>query len=227
MSTFALILPAAGKSTRFGGVRSKVLETLVGQSVISRAIAPFLQHPKLAAVIIPCSDADSIREALGEKIDSRIVFCNGGASRAHSVLEGLKRVPAHVDWVAVHDAARPLVSLPLIDSTLRTAQEHGAAVPALAVHLTIKEAQGPLPAPVERTIPRQSLWAMQTPQITRRDWLLRAFDSCPLPLEQVTDDMQLIELMGEKVWLVPGDERNLKITTVMDLQLAGMWLSAS
>jgi len=226
MSKFALILPAAGKSTRFGGVRSKVLETLAGQSVIARAIAPFLEHPQLAAVIIPCGDPEAIREAIGENIDSRIQFCEGGTSRAHSVLEGLKRVPAGVDWVAVHDAARPLVTLSLIDSTLRTAQEHGAAVPALAVHLTIKEAHGPLPAPVERTIPRQSLWAMQTPQITRREWLGRAFESCPLPLEQVTDDMQLIELMGEKVWLVTGDERNLKITTAMDLQLARMWLSA-
>jgi 2-C-methyl-D-erythritol 4-phosphate cytidylyltransferase len=64
------------------------------------------------------------------------------------------------------------------------------------------------------------LWEMQTPQIMRRDALLAAFDRCPLPLDQVTDDAQLLELIGREVWLVPGDERNLKITTPLDLRVA-------
>jgi 2-C-methyl-D-erythritol 4-phosphate cytidylyltransferase len=88
------------------------------------------------------------------------------------------------------------------------------------VHLTIKQADGPLPARVQRTIPRHTLWAMQTPQIMRRADLLAAFSSCPIPLEQVTDDVQLLELAGQEVWLVAGEERNLKITTPMDMQVA-------
>jgi 2-C-methyl-D-erythritol 4-phosphate cytidylyltransferase len=90
----------------------------------------------------------------------------------------------------------------------------------MRVHLTIKQATGPLPARVTKTIPRNELWAMQTPQIARRAALLEAFERCPLPLEQITDDMQLLELAGHEVWLVQGEERNLKITTPIDLDLA-------
>ncbi len=135
-------------------------------------------------------------------------------------------VPESIEWVAVHDAARPLVSSALIEATLRAAAEHGAAVPALAAALTIKQADGPLPAKVERTLPRQSLWTMQTPQIMRRADLLEAFAKCPLPLDQITDDVQLLELIQKEVWLIPGEERNLKITTAIDLKVAEFWLDA-
>jgi 2-C-methyl-D-erythritol 4-phosphate cytidylyltransferase len=117
-----------------------------------------------------------------------------------------------------------LVSQDLIDRTLTAAATHGAAVPALAVSLTIKQAHGPLPARVEKTIPREHLWAMQTPQIMKRAELLNAFKNCPIPLAQVTDDVQLIELAGGQVWLVAGEERNLKITTPMDLKIAELLL---
>jgi 2-C-methyl-D-erythritol 4-phosphate cytidylyltransferase len=224
MPAFALILPAAGKSTRFGQSRSKLLETLGGTTVISRALQPFLDHPQLANVVIPSGDAESIRSALRQPLDPRIELCAGGATRAHSVLAALQRVPTTVEWVAVHDAARPLVSRAVIDRTVAAAHQHGAAVPALPVALTIKQATGPLPARVERTVPRQTLWAMQTPQIMRRAELLDAFARCPLPLDQVTDDVQLLELVGKAVWLVEGEERNLKITTAIDLRIAELQL---
>jgi 2-C-methyl-D-erythritol 4-phosphate cytidylyltransferase len=124
----------------------------------------------------------------------------------------------------VHDAARPLVSQELIDRTLAAAVEHGAAAPAMPVQLTIKQATGPLPAKVQQTVPRNELWALQTPQIVRRETLLRAFEECPYPLEHVTDDLQLLELCGQAAWLVPGDERNIKITTPQDLMLAELLL---
>ncbi len=79
----------------------------------------------------------------------------------------------------------------------------------------------PLAARVQETLPRHELWAMQTPQVMRRGELLEAFEKCPVGLDQVTDDVQLLELMGKDVWLVEGEERNLKITTVTDLQIAG------
>jgi 2-C-methyl-D-erythritol 4-phosphate cytidylyltransferase len=81
-----------------------------------------------------------------------------------------------------------------------------------------------LPAKVDRTVPRQSLWAMQTPQIMRRTDLLDAFERCPVPLDQVTDDVQLLELAGYPVWLVDGEERNLKVTTAVDIALAAWWM---
>jgi 2-C-methyl-D-erythritol 4-phosphate cytidylyltransferase len=223
MSNFALILPAAGKSTRFGGPRNKVLEFLGDSRVISHAMAPFLAHAELSKIIIACADPADLSSMLPP--NDRIEFCLGGPSRAHSVLEALRQVPNDVEWVAVHDAARPLVSPELLDQTLKAAKEHGAAVPALAVALTIKQADAPLPAKVQRTIPRQSLWAMQTPQIMRRTDLLEAFEKCPIPLDQVTDDVQLLELIGKPVWLIPGEEKNLKVTTAIDMVLAHHWMT--
>lgn len=227
MPSFALILPAAGRSTRFGQSRSKLLETLAGSSVIARSLQPFLARSDLAKVIIPCGNERSIRDALSQPLDPRVEFCAGGETRADSVLAALRQVPASIEWVAVHDAARPLVTAALIENTLAVARNHGAAVPALAVALTIKQATGPLPARVERTVPRDALWAMQTPQIMRRADLLDAFERCPLPMDRVTDDVQLLELAGKDVWLVAGEERNLKITTAMDLRVAELWLTGA
>jgi 2-C-methyl-D-erythritol 4-phosphate cytidylyltransferase len=227
MDSFAIILPAAGQSVRFGSGKSKLLESLQGETVIGRAVAAFLARDDVAAMIIAAASDDfsTLREALGvHKNDRRIQFCRGGACRAQSVHNALRDVPDGIDWVAVHDAARPLVSQGLIERTFNAAKARGAAVPALPVALTIKQATGPLPARVERTVPRQTLWAMQTPQVMRRTDLLAAFASCPLPLEQITDDAQLLELSGRDVWLVEGEERNLKITTQSDLQVAAMLL---
>jgi 2-C-methyl-D-erythritol 4-phosphate cytidylyltransferase len=218
----AVIIPAAGSSSRFGGPRNKLLETLEGRPVIARTVETFLARADVARVILPTALAE-LATLLPH--DPRILLCAGGETRAHSVWEGLKNVPESIEWVAVHDGARPLVSQALIDRTFAAAHTYNAAVPALAVALTIKQAHGPLPARVEQTIPRDNLWAMQTPQVARRADLLRAFETCPIPLAQITDDVQLIELAGGRVWLVPGEERNLKITTPLDLKLAHLLLS--
>jgi 2-C-methyl-D-erythritol 4-phosphate cytidylyltransferase len=221
MPSFAAILPAAGNSSRFGGPTNKLFEVLDGRTVLERSVDAFRRRSDVTVIVVPA------RGPIAELTGDRILVCAGGATRAHSVWNALREVPTSVEWVAVHDAARPLVSQALIDRTLAAALEHGAAaVPALPVHLTIKQATGPLPARVERTIPRQTLWAMQTPQIARRQALLDAFENCPIPLEQVTDDVQLIELGGGEVWLVRGEERNLKITTPQDMQLAQAILTA-
>jgi 2-C-methyl-D-erythritol 4-phosphate cytidylyltransferase len=222
MHTFAVILPAAGASARFGADRDKLLEPLEGQSVIARSVHQFLDRRDVAQIIIPTRRPDLLAPELPR--DERLNFCLGGSCRAQSVHSGLKRVGPDLQWVAIHDAARPMVSQELIDRTLAAALEHGAAVPAMPVTLTIKQAAGPLPARVERTIPRHNLWAMQTPQIMRKHDLADAFEHCPIPLEQVTDDVQLLELVGKEVWLVEGDQRNLKITTPLDLEIARLLL---
>lgn len=251
MPRFAVIIPAAGSSTRFGGSRSKLVEELAGLPVITRAVLPFVQrgdtHEILIAVphdpftnaavargqrprgpgeLVPHGRANEIWEALSRdpavknRLGGQVSLVPGGASRAESVRAALKLVPAEIEWVAIHDAARPLVSQELIDRTLEAALEHGAAAPAIPVQLTIKQAAGPLPAQVQQTVSRTQLWTMQTPQIMRREALLRAFEANVFPLDQITDDLQLLELTGESAWLVAGDEANLKITTPFDLQLA-------
>jgi 2-C-methyl-D-erythritol 4-phosphate cytidylyltransferase len=224
----AVILPAAGRSTRFGAGRDKLLEILDGRAVIARAVGAFLARTDVAQILLPTNQRERIEPLLADgsgPLDPRVTFCAGGASRAESVLSALRLVPDRFEWVAVHDAARPLVSTSLIDRTFAAARERGAAVPALPVTLTVKQAHGSLPARAERTIPRHTLWAMQTPQIMRRSDLLAAYESCPLPLGEMTDDTQLLELAGRDVWLVEGEERNLKITTATDLRLAEMWLA--
>jgi 2-C-methyl-D-erythritol 4-phosphate cytidylyltransferase len=250
MPRFAVILPAAGSSTRFGGVQSKLVAELAGIAVITRALLPFVHHPDVQQILIavpndpfaiappgqqnlarfddpvPRGRANEIWEALSRepsvknRLGGQIAMVPGGTNRAESVRAALRLVAKDVEYVAVHDAARPLVSRELIDRTLEAAVQHGAAAPALPVNLTVKQADGPLPAKVQRTAPRAQLWAMQTPQIIRRDWLVAAFEECVYPLDQVTDDLQLLELMGRDAWLVAGDESNLKITTPVDLRLA-------
>jgi 2-C-methyl-D-erythritol 4-phosphate cytidylyltransferase len=230
MSDLAVILPAAGRSVRFG--RDKLAELLDGRAVLLRSIDAFITRPDVRLVVIATTDGgkswldpqEGISQAVGA---GRLMFCAGGQTRAHSVRNALHIIPPDVEWVAVHDAARPMVSQELIDRTLAVARDRGAAVPAMPVALTVKQADGPLPAKVRQTLPRHTLWAMQTPQIMRRADLVEAFACCPIPLEQVTDDVQLLELAGREVWLVPGEERNLKITTAADLKLAEMFLAES
>ena len=228
MEKFAVLFPAAGRSVRYGTGRSKLLEYLAGRPVVQRAVEAFASREEVSAIVIaaPSEDVSVLSDALGSLArDTRVRFCPGGSCRAASVLSALKHVPENIEWVAVHDAARPLVSQGLITRTVDAAREHGAAVPAMPVALTIKQATGPLPAQVVRTVPRHELWAMQTPQIMRRTDLLAAFEGCPLPLDQITDDAQVLELAGKPVWLVEGEERNLKITTPSDLQVAEMLLA--
>ena len=227
MPRFAVILPAAGASTRFGAGSGKLLVELTeGVPVIALTLQAFLVRQDVDAVVIaappgirwpPAPTNAALERALG---DRRVVRCEGASSRAESVRNALALVPASVEWVAVHDAARPLASAGLINRVFDAAAHYGAAVPALPVVPTVKQADGPLPAKVQRTVPRQSLWAVQTPQVARRAALDAAYATCPVPLGQVTDEAQLLELAGYDVWLVAGEERNLKITTPDDLLVA-------
>ena len=260
MPRFAVIIPAAGSSARFGA--PKLIQDLAGLPVIARALLPFVQrsdtHQVLVAVpnepmtlanpavpaavpilltspqppgLMPAGRVNEVWEALScepsirNRLGGQVGLVPGGANRAASVRAALRCIPGEIEWVAIHDAARPLLSQELIDRTLAAAVEYGAAAPALPVGLTIKQTSADaLPAQVQRTVPRGQLWAMQTPQIMRRQVLQRAFDECVYPLEHITDDLQLLELAGETAWLIPGDERNIKITTPMDLLLAELLL---
>ncbi|HEX3358143.1 MAG TPA: IspD/TarI family cytidylyltransferase [Tepidisphaeraceae bacterium] len=218
MPKFAVILPAAGSSTRFGGGRNKLQQLLAGKTVLARSIQAFHSRTDVATIVMPVHTP-------GILSPENVTICQGGGCRAESVYRALQQTPADIEWIAIHDAARPLVSPALIDITFAAALKYGAAAPALPISLTIKQAIAPLPSKVQRTIARHELWAMQTPQIARRTDLLEAFERCPLPLDQVTDDLQLLELQGKEVWLVPGEERNLKITTALDLKLAELILT--
>jgi 2-C-methyl-D-erythritol 4-phosphate cytidylyltransferase len=223
MQRFAVILPAAGRSTRFGGQSNKLFQKLDGRPVLARTLEAFARRSDVAQIVIATGDAEGVAQC-AEYLDAsqraKVKICAGGNCRAESVLCGTRASGEEIEWVAVHDAARPLISQGLIFRVFEAGARYGAAAAALPVHLTVKQAKGPLPARVEKTLVRDHLWAMQTPQAMRRRDLLEAFEKCPLPLEQVTDDVQLMELAGREVWLVEGEERNIKITRPMDLQIA-------
>lgn len=225
MDRFVVIIPAAGQSTRFGGGRNKLLETLGGKTILWRTLRAFMGRSDVSGIVLatqlPQEDWMQDDREMEERLRSGwLRICAGGDSREASVRNGLELVPSDVEWVAVHDAARPLASVELIDRVFAAAVRYGAAAPAQPMTATIKQAVGPLPAPVAATVPRDTLWAMQTPQAMRREALASAFAHCPVPLAQVTDDTQLLELAGQTVWLVVGNETNIKITTEFDLQVA-------
>jgi 2-C-methyl-D-erythritol 4-phosphate cytidylyltransferase len=201
------------------------LEQLGGQSILRRTLRAFMNRADVGVIVLATQMPAALWSEADPEIERRLNqgwlrLSPGGDSRAASVRNALSVVPPETAWVAVHDAARPLVSPELITRVFATAVLHGAAAPALAVNLTVKEAGGPLPTRVLRTVPRHSLWAMQTPQAMRRADLQRAFDRCPAPLDAITDDAQVLELAGLDVWLVAGDERNIKVTTSLDLHVA-------
>lgn len=219
---FTVILAAGGSSARFG--RDKLLADLSGTPVIARTIAAFIGRDDVAELLIATNNRDAIEATLLPSVDrSKLAWCASGATRADTVQ--IAAAAAKSEWVAVHDAARPLVSADVIDRVFAAARSHGAAAPALAVTLTIKRATGPLPAAVAATVPRQDLWAMQTPQAMRRSDLLTAFATSRVPLADLTDDLQALENAGVPVTLVAGDEANLKLTHAVDLALAALLLN--
>src|SRR4051794_10845006 len=155
MPDLAVILPAAGASTRYGD-RNKLLERIGSTTVLENSIWSLANYEFTTEIFIATGSPEVIAliKRLPPDLAKQVRLCSAGETRAHSVRNALNEVASRYDWVAVHDAARPVVSQELIDRTFRAARQHGAAAPALPVALTIKQATGPLPAKVMRTVPR-------------------------------------------------------------------------
>ena len=145
----------------------------------------------------------------------------GGSSRQESVSMGLNALSDKVKLVAIQDGARPLVSWEVIDRTVRAAHSYGAAAPAVAVKDTVKVVQGGI---VKDTPDRSTLRAVQTPQVFDLDLLKGALKKAKEDGAEVTDDCSAVERLGMSVRIVEGDERNIKVTTLMDLKIAQMLL---
>jgi 2-C-methyl-D-erythritol 4-phosphate cytidylyltransferase/2-C-methyl-D-erythritol 2,4-cyclodiphosphate synthase len=213
---FAAIIPAAGRGTRFGG--EKLSQVVVGRSVLEHSLCAFLEREDVAVVIVATGDTAAplpISQEIARH--GKLHVCAGGRHRSESVRAGLEVLgsgPGAIEFLTIHDAARPAVSQELIDRVLAAARKHGAAVPGLPVIDTIKRVQDGV---IVETLRRPELFAVQTPQAMRRQWLVDALDRCPLPADQVTDDVQVLELAGRRVHLVPGDADNVKVTHPQDL----------
>ena len=224
MADFAVILPAAGRSTRFGDPKQKkVYAELDGRAVWLRAVEPFVNRDDVAQVIVAISPED--RELFERRYRPSVAFLNlkvveGGAERHDTIAKALECVDASCKFVAVHDAARPCVTRELIDAVFAAAREFGAALPGLPVSDTLKRVDSS--NTIMSTVPRADLRAVQTPQAFRRDWLESAYrDRARLSsAETITDDAQLVERLGHSCKIVLGSSFNLKITTQDDLRLA-------
>jgi len=213
----AVIIPAAGGSTRFGGPQKKPFVSLGGKPLWQRSAELFWHRPDVSRVYLVLShdDRDEFRGRFGHLL--MFVNCelvDGGAERFESVHNALKLVPEDVEFVAVHDAVRPLTTTAMIDEVFAVAVKSGAAMPAVAVADTLKRVES---MTITGTVPREHLWQAQTPQVFRRDWLVEAYAKRS---GTVTDDAQLLEALGHAVVVVPGSVFNFKITTQDDLKLA-------
>lgn len=222
MSSVAVIIPAAGKSSRFGGREKKPFTSLDGRPVWQRSAELFWTRDDVSKVYLVVSPED--REEFRSRFTHLIAFANaevvdGGAERFDSVANALARIPDSVPFVAVHDAVRPLAPLPLVDAVFAAATKHGAAMPAVPVADTLKRVD-PATNHVTETVPRAGLWQAQTPQVFRRDWLTAAYARRAELGAAITDDAQLVEAAGHPVVVVPGSPANFKITTQEDLDLA-------
>jgi 2-C-methyl-D-erythritol 4-phosphate cytidylyltransferase/2-C-methyl-D-erythritol 2,4-cyclodiphosphate synthase len=195
---------------------------LLGAPVWRHAVWRLLSHPEVASgTLAVAPDNAAPFEAYLKRFPApkplRILPC-GGATRQATVRNALAHLPDGVRLVAVHDAARPLVSHALLDRLIATAMQYGTAIPALPVQDTLKRADDG--RTVQATVPREGLYRVQTPQVFRADWLINAHRrAAEEGFEQATDDAQLLERAGYPVHFVDGDPRNLKLTTPDDLHL--------
>lgn len=215
------VLVAAGSASRMGGI-DKVMAPLQGNPMILRTAEVFQKSASVKEIVIVTRE-----DLIGPITDlcaglSKVkAVIQGGSSRQESVKLGLKALSEEVLLAAVHDGARPLVSEALIDRTIRAAHTYGAAAPSIPVKDTVKVMEAGF---VASTPDRSTLRAVQTPQVIDRDLLLGALEKAEKEGTAVTDDCSAVEHIGMKVRLVEGEERNLKVTTPLDLKIAELLL---
>ncbi len=216
------IIVAGGSSRRMGFI-DKTFALLAGRPVIAHSLAAFEEAECIDEIII-VGRSDRLEElrALSASGKVREVLA-GGEHRQDSVAEGLKRLPRRARYVAVHDAARPLVTSADITRTFRTAEEHGAAALAAAVTDTLKRATEA--GVVSGSVDRERLYAMQTPQIFARDLLEEAYAAVAADQLSITDEVSAVERLGRDVVLVANENPNFKITFPHDLALAELVLA--
>jgi 2-C-methyl-D-erythritol 4-phosphate cytidylyltransferase len=217
----AAVIVAAGSASRMGGI-DKVMASLGGEPMIVRTVRTFQSCDAIREIVIVTRE-DLLVPIMDlchgfDKVRAVIV---GGNSRDESVRKGLAALSAKTKLVAVQDGARPLVTWQVIDRAVRAANSYGAAAPAVAVKDTIKVVRGGI---VAATPDRSALRAVQTPQVFDIDLLAGALAKAKQDGAAITDDCSAVERLGMSVKIVEGDERNIKVTTPMDLKIAEMLL---
>lgn len=226
-----LVMPAAGVGRRFGG--AKQFETLEERTVLELALEPFIEDARCRGGAVALAPDEPRREEFAARVPSRFALIPGGSSRARSVLNGLMALEARAgagDWVLVHDAARPCLSRADLARLLEGAQGSAGALLAARVADTVKHAQ-PSDAPGQDpqcagTVPRESLWLAQTPQMFTIGALRSALEDALAHGREPTDEAQAMEWQGVQARLIEARDSNIKITSAADLVLARAILRA-
>lgn len=217
-----VVIAAAGQSKRLG--HNKVLMDLGGKIVLLYSLEQFMKIPSLRQVVIVVRAQDEIEIKDMLKTQGyntpNIQIVVGGKERQDSVYAGLKALTL-CDIVAIHDGARPFISYELIDKLIEEAIQYGAVIPASPVKETIKVVREGY---VESTLPRKFLWSVQTPQVFRYELIVDAYEKAHNDNFYGTDDASLVERLGYKVKVIPGEYTNIKITTREDLEIAQRYL---
>jgi 2-C-methyl-D-erythritol 4-phosphate cytidylyltransferase len=217
-----VVIVAAGQGTRIGSDTPKQFLEIGGVPMLLRSLRPFVRHPAVAhvAVVLRAVDAAAPPAWLLPNAGAMLSLVAGGAERGDSVAAGVAALPPACRVVLVHDAARPFVDAALIDRVIEGVRAGNAVVPAVAVTDTIKEMDAADPDRIVRTVPRESLRRVQTPQGFSRQVLEEAHARARRDGVSGTDDAALVERFGGVVRIVAGDPRNLKVTTAEDLEFA-------
>ena len=219
----AAIIAAGGRGARFGADRPKQFLEIGGRSILELSVAALAASDRIQEIVValPADHLDAGAKALRKAIGRPISIVAGGVRRQDSVANAFAKTSKDTDIVLIHDAARPFVTTDVIDRAINGAQEHGAAIAAMAARDTVKQAGGAFADGsrlIRATIPRDSVFLAQTPQAFRRDILARALDEGKEV--DATDEAMLVERLGVPVHVVEGDARNVKITAPEDLAKA-------
>ena len=222
----AAIVAAGGIGKRLKSRRHKSFVTLRGRPMLAWVLGALERSREIGQVVVVAHRRDlaaARRLVKNGRFRKVIQVVEGGDSRMASVWRGVQALPDAARWVLVHDAARPLVTPEIVRACIRAARGAGAAIAAVPVVPTIKRVRAGW---VVKTLDRKQLWAVQTPQVFERRLLERAHRRGMRTGASATDDAALVEAMGRRVRIVPGSERNIKVTTPEDLMIAEVLLRA-
>lgn len=223
-----VVLPAAGRGTRFGGDVPKQYLRAAGKTLIEHALDALLVHPRVAGAVVALAADDNLWPGWTTRAGKPLLRCTGGQQRADSVLAALQALPGPVEsdaLVLVHDAARPNLHADDLDRLIEAAEIcSDGAILAAPVRDTLKRADSA--CRIAATEPREHLWRALTPQAFGRGRLTAALEAARAAGVSVTDEAMAMERAGGHPRLVEGREDNLKVTTPADLALAEYLLGA-
>jgi 2-C-methyl-D-erythritol 4-phosphate cytidylyltransferase len=216
------VLVGAGLGLRMGGSIKKPFLPLRGKPIFLHTVERFSQNDMIEEIILVVGETEieSIREQWQNTLATLKVkkIVPGGKRRQDSVYSGLCQTETDAEIVLIHDVVRPLVRREYIEAVIHKAKESRAAILASPIKATVKEVGNNLC--IQRTIPRNSLWMAQTPQGFERNLLLKVFNHLKNTDVEFTDDAEMVEKLGYPVYIVPGTDENIKITTHEDIRLA-------